>query len=70
MAAESNCTWHDSTDVKCPKKANLWRQKADGRLPGGGEGLPQGLEGSFGMDGRGLWQWLHNSIYLLKLADL
>lgn len=55
MAAESDCTWHDSTDVKCPKKANLWRQKADGCLPGGGEGLPQGLEGSFGMDGRGLW---------------
>lgn len=39
-AGESDCTWRDSTDVKCPEKATLWRQEVDGRLPGGGEGLP------------------------------
>ena len=52
MAAGGDYTWHDSTDVRCPEKANLWRQKVDGCLPGGGEWLPQGLEGSFGVDGR------------------
>ena len=43
-AAEKDCISHDSTDGKCPEKANLWRQKVGGCLPG---------LGRVGRDGKG-----------------